>query len=304
MEIYKKHRPKYLKDIVGQNTTVVLLEVLLKNGFPQSIMLCGNSGCGKTTIARILKSELGCSDRDFTEINAADSRGIDTIRDIKATMGLCPVEGKRKIWLIDEAHKLTGDAQTALLKTLEDTPRHCNFMLATTHPDKLLPTIRTRCTEIRVVPISQDHMGSLLLKVCKKEKKEISQEVVSRIIEVSEGSARKALVVLESIIGLESEEEQLKVILSSEGKRQSIELCRVLLNPRSQWKEVTKILENLEEEPEQLRWMVLGYCASVLLKGGKMADRAYAIINSFESNFFDSKKAGLVAACYRVMANG
>src|SRR6185369_12680477 len=90
-----------------------------------------------------------CHNHDFHELNCAEVRGIDTIRGIQTQMGFAPLR-KSRCWLIDEAHKLTGDAQNALLKTLEDTPEHVYFILATTDPEKLIATVRNRCTEIRL----------------------------------------------------------------------------------------------------------------------------------------------------------
>ena len=133
MELYKKHRPSYLEDVFGQPEAVkVLGSMIEKDDLPHSILFTGPSGVGKTTLARILKEELECHANDFKEINCADFRGIDTIRDIRNNMNRQSLMGGPLIWLIDEAHKLTNDAQTAFLKMLEDTPKHVYFFLATT----------------------------------------------------------------------------------------------------------------------------------------------------------------------------
>src|SRR5688572_25883760 len=141
MELYKKFRPKTLKGVVGQEGAVSSLQSMIDKGrLPHTILFSGPSGCGKTTIARILKGILECSDLDFFEINCADFKGIDMVRDIRRYVGIPPLHGKSRVWLIDEAHQLTKDAQNAFLKLLEDTPKHAYFMLATTDPQKLLPT--------------------------------------------------------------------------------------------------------------------------------------------------------------------
>src|SRR5690606_3369465 len=107
---------------------------------PHAMLFTGPSGCGKTTLARILRVKLRCSDNDFQEINAADFRGIDSIRSMRQQVGAAPLGGDSRIWLIDEAHSMTADAQNAFLKLLEDTPRHVYFFLATTDPQKLKKT--------------------------------------------------------------------------------------------------------------------------------------------------------------------
>lgn len=301
-ELYRRYRPKLFKEVIGQPEAIEMLDKFLKsNTLPHALLLTGSSGCGKTSIARILKAKLKCGDNDFNEINAADFRGIDTVRDIRQRMGLAPIEGECRIWLIDEAHQVTSQAQAILLKLLEDTPSHVYFMLATTDPGKLLPTIKTRCTEIKVKSLSIKDMKALIESIAEKEKKVLEEEVVDRIIEVADGSARKALVLLGQVIKIEETDKQLDCILSSDSKRQAIEIARCLMNPRGNWGEMAKILKDIEEEPESLRYMILGYATSVLLGGGKLAGRAFQIINTFESNFYDSKKAGLVRACYEVM---
>lgn len=307
MELYKKYRPKKLKDLVGQPEAVkVLTDMVKKETIPHALLLTGPSGCGKTTVARILKSELDCSESDFTEVNAADFRGIDSIRDIRSRMNLAPMGGSCRIWLVDEAHKLTNDAQSVLLKMLEDTPQHVYFMLATTDPNKLIKTIHTRCTEIRVKPLSGRDIQGLVKTVADLESVDLGEEVLERIAETAEGSARKALVLLDSVIGLKTADEMIECIRSSSGKVQAIELARLLLQPRSSWPEVATVLKGIkDEDPESLRAMVLSYMTSVLLGGGKMSSKAFQIIQSFRDNFYDSKYSGLVAACYEViMAKG
>lgn len=303
-ELYKKWRPKNLDAIVGQSSAVAVLTQMIENDeIPHSILLTGPSGCGKTTIARILRKHLKCNTQDFAEVNIADIRGIDNVRDIRRRMSLRPLHGKTKIWLLDEVAKMSGDAQTALLKMLEDTPKHVYFMLATTDPHKLLKTIRTRCTEIALKPIGNDDLAHLLAEIILHEKnRKITDEVIGKIVESSDGSARKALVLLGSIIHMESEEAMMEAIEKSTQEAQAIQLCRMLLNPRSSWSEIAKLLKELEgEEPEGLRRMVLGYMRSVLLGGGNMAPRAGSIIGIFERNFFDSLNAGLALACWEAM---
>lgn len=296
MELYKKHRPRTLKQIIGNKSTVATLENMLKRKtLPHTILFHGPSGCGKTTLARILKNELNCNDMDFKELNCSDFRGIDTIRDITKTMNLAPVGGGCRIWLLDEVHKMTGDAQNASLKILEDTPEHVYFFLCTTDPQKLIKTIRTRCCEIPVEQLSDSDIKKLIIRTCKREKKKLKKSIVEDLIDASDGSARKCLVLIDKIIDL-SEEEQEESITYQDEKRQGIELCRALIQGKS-WSTITKILNNIEDDPEQLRWIVMGYASAVILK--KVNHQAYHVLTCFEKPFYDSKKNGLVRACYQ-----
>lgn len=301
-ELYKRYRPKTFKEVVGQDSAIRMLQGFLKkNDVPHAILLAGSSGSGKTTIARILKTKLGCGPSDFHELNCADFRGVEVIRDIRQRMGLAPISGECRVWLLDEAAAMTRDAQSAVLKMLEDTPKHVYFMLATTDPHKLMKTIITRCTEIKTRPLEPNEMTSVIANILDKEGKEVSEEVVERIVDVADGSARKALVILNQVLEIEDEEEQLNAVVRADSRRQAIELARLLVNPRSKWGDVAKVLKALEDEPESVRHPVLGYACSVLQGGGKLASRAYLIIESFSEPFYDTKRAGLAAACYRII---
>jgi DNA polymerase III gamma/tau subunit len=301
MSLYSKHRPKRLVDIVGNTTTVALIQSFLQNGtLPHAILMSGPAGTGKTSTARILKTKLHCSDMDFSEINAADFRGIDTVREIREGMSLSPIAGDSKVYLIDESSRMSGDAQNALLKMLEDTPSHVYFILATTEPEKLIKTIRTRCTEFAMKPLSGKDMLALLDRTVKAEDKTLPDEVLEFIMEQSDGSARMALVLLEQALTLPDEDVLEKLTAFKTANTQGIDLCRALLNVQGTWNSIATILSNLEVEPETVRRIVLGYCASVILKApGVKAEQASEIINYFEEPFWNGGKPALINACFR-----
>ena len=303
-ELYKKHRPRSLKKIIGQDSAVnVLSEMIEENRIPHTILFTGPSGVGKTTIARILKKELNCGKYDFNEMNCADLRGIDDVRRIRDRINQAPLNGDCRIWLVDECHKMTKDAQNAFLKMLEDTPEHVYFFLATTDPQKIIKTIKTRCTPINLKPISESDLTKLLKRTIKDENKKIPENVIQKIVENSEGSARQAMVFLNQIIGLKKKREMLEVIIAPSTEVQAIEIARALFNTKTNWSAMAKILtDSAKEEPEQIRWMVLGYAKAVLLKAsGKKAVQAHRVIESFRDHFYDCKHAGLVAACYEII---
>lgn len=302
-ELYKKYRPTSMETVVGQSHAVSTLESMLaKKNIPHALLFSGPSGCGKTTFARILKTKLGCRNSDFIEMNCADVRGIDNVRDIASRMSLAAL-GKCRIYLLDEFHQTTKDAQTAFLKILEDTPSHVYFFIATTDPNKLLNTILTRCTEIRLKPVESADMTTLIQRVLKEEKQKLSEIVISSIVEAADGSPRKALVTLEQVLTQKAEEDQLNVILAADSRRQGIELARALVSLKTKWSDVAGLLKQLEGEPESIRHLVLSYAKSVMLnqREGPMLTRCYNIMRAFCGNFFDSKMPGLVTACFEVL---
>jgi len=302
MELYKKYRPKSFKDLHGQNTQS-LEKLIKKNQTPQAILLSGPSGCGKTTIGRILKNKLKCSKYNFTEMNAAEETGIDCVRRVQSNvLRAGSINGGVRIWLIDECHKLTNSAQSALLKMLEDTPEDVYFILATTDPQKVLATIKTRCTHLVVKSLQTKDLTNLLSDVCDKEDIKIKESVLEKIIEYSDGSARKALVYLNGVMPLDSEKEMLNSIISEETETKGIDIARALLK-NTNWKTMASILkEAKKEEPETIRRIVLGYSSTVLLGGpNKMSSKAFIILDSFQETFFYTGFAGLVHACYEIL---
>lgn len=300
-ELYKKHRPTTLDGVYGLGRQVENLRKLLANGFPHATLFTGPSGCGKTSLARILRRELKCSKQDYYEINIAQSRGIDTVREITENMHKAPWSGPCRVWYLDEVHAITGAGQEALLKILEDTPSHVYFLLATTEPQKLRRTVVTRCTEVRVDPLGTEDMCRLLTDVTTKEGKELLDAVMHKIVEVSEGSARQALKLLNQVIDLEDEDEQLSTVESSSGQAKGYSVAQILVDPKKgSWKEVVaafKLIEN--DEIESARQGILGYAGKGLQDGWANAKRCLALIDLFSFTFFDSGRWGFLATCHK-----
>ena len=304
MSLYLKYRPATLDEIRGNAEVIESLEGMLsdKPTCPHVFLIHGPTGCGKTTLGRIIAKRLDCKGNDFRDVDSADFRGIDTIREIRKNSQFKPLEGACRVWLIDECHKLTNDAQNALLKILEDTPRHVYFVLCTTEPIKLIPTIRGRCSQFAVKPLNERQMFGLLRSVVKAEGESIPKVVYEQITQDSFGLPRNALQILDQVLRVEPEKRLEVVRHSAEQQSQSIELCRALLRKETSWKFVQNILNGLkEQEPESIRRHVLGYAQAVLLKSDN--ERAGLVLEEFVDNFWNSGFPGLVYACYSVIKN-
>lgn len=303
-ELYKVHRPKLLKQLVGQPEAVKVVKAWTDTDkIPHAILITGPSGCGKTTIGRILKDKLACVDADFTEINVANCNGVDDIRAIARHMGLAPIGGKARVWLLDECHQLTSAAQNALLKMLEDAPKTTYFILATTDPAKLLPTVISRCSQVKVKPLNLKDSMELMRGILAKEKKTVGDDVLEKIFDVAEGAPRRMLVLLDTVLDIATDEERMEAIEKGDIRQAGIALAKALFKYGTSWSDVAAILKTLQDEPETARRIVLGYANACLL-GQKsktpFADRAFFIIDAFSKNFFDTGRAGLTAACYEV----
>jgi len=201
--------------------------------------------------------------------------------------------------LVHNCHKLTVDAMPALLKILEDPPGHVYFVLCTTEPGKLIKEIRGRCLEYQTQLLSDVQMKRLLRRVVKKEQGELSEDVYEQVIRDSLGAPRNALQILDQVISLPKDKQLAMAKRTAETQSKVIELCRALMSPHAKWSEVSEILSGLgDENIEQMRWAVLGYSKTALLRG---VPKAANIIDQFSEPFFNSGMPGFILACYYVV---
>lgn len=299
MELYRLHRPTNFKDVLGCKSTVTALENMVKTGtVPHVILLHGPSGCGKTSIARILKDELDCHDLDFREMNSANYRGIDSIRDIQRNMNLAPQGGPVRVWLLDEVHMLSKDASNAALKMWEDMPPHVYFFLCTTDPDKLLPAVRSRCCNMPVKLLNSQELASVATRVLKKEKITFPDDTLQACIDAAEGSARVLLVMLDKLRNVPHAQHAEAIEEAKAVENEAIDLCKALIDKKP-WPFVSNILKNLKGEPESIRHAVMGFARWKLLKDGSY--QAYIVLDCFKNNFYDTKHNGLALACFEAI---
>ncbi len=204
--LYRKYRPQKFKEVVGQDHVVNVLENSLKlERISHAYLFAGSRGTGKTSVARILAREIGTSDNDLYEIDAASNRGIDDIRELREGVNVLPFESKYKVYLIDEVHMLTKEAFNALLKTLEEPPAHVVFILATTEMDKLPETIISRCQVFQFKKPTQKMLRDIVMSLAKKEGYTISNESAELIALLGDGSFRDTEGMLQKVLSSSKE---------------------------------------------------------------------------------------------------
>jgi DNA polymerase III gamma/tau subunit len=256
----------------------------------------------KVRVDRIEVYERGCNESSFLGVigDKEKNRGFVEFYDLQ-------IEGHPSYFAngltVHNCASLTKDAQNAFLKMLEDTPSHVYFFLATTDPQKLLKTIRTRATELKVKPLNSDDAEALVLDVAEKEgRKDLPEELVEKIIDLAQGSPRKLLVLLDQVIQEKDADRAMDSLSAGVAEKDAIELARMLLTGGT-WNQVAKFLkgfEGLDDQAESIRWLVLSYMSTVALNSPKQAERVCSIMESFRDNWYDCKKAGLIMACREV----
>lgn len=302
MNLYLKYRPTEFDQIVGNAEVVESITNMMEKDPPHSILLTGPTGCGKTTIGRIIVGKLGCKGVDFTEVDSADFRGIETVRNIRKLTRYSPVEGDARVFLIDECHKMTNDAQNALLKILEDTPAHVYFILCTTDPQKLLKTVKGRCITFDLNILSDTQMKILVKRVVKAEEESIEPEVYRQIISGAKGHPRNALQILDQVLAVDPENRLETAKRAEVLESVSVDLCKALIKGAG-WKEIAGTVKGLkDQDSESIRRHVLAYTAAVALNG-KDPERMGLILEAFSEPYYNTNFSGLVLSCLSVVYN-
>lgn len=316
-DLYHKYRPQKFGEVAGHKEIIKSIKKAVMAKSPsRAFLLIGDSGTGKTTTARIMALSLNCNNRskdgepcgackpcsniqagrcpDLIEVNAADHRGIGDIRQLCATMPLMPVYAKNKIYILDEAHQLTNDAQSSLLKELEEAPSHVFIILCSTHPKKILPTVKNRCQRFKFGSLGRKEMRSLIEEVATYEGEDFSPKVYDALSDAAGGSPRNALVLLQQVIQLGSKDLSavLRLLDNEEQEEPNVFKICFALGGSSSWANLARLFNEAKHVGSaSIGMMIAGYYRNQLLKaaGRPQADRYAAILELFSEPLPEGK---------------
>jgi len=301
LPLARKYRPKDFSELFGNKEEVKSLEKTVEQKKVTTFLLYGERGCGKTTCAKIMAEKLGAGAMGISELNISNTTGVDAARQIIEESGYMARDMGSKVVILNEVQMASKNWMNAMLEILEQPPSNTYFILCTTNPEKLIKPVKSRCSQFKFSPLSPVVSQQLIKSILTKEDQELSKEVIRNIAKKTEGIPREIITLLEKVLSVEEEEQQLRILQDYQGVSETEDirnLCKALLKG-STWKTVSGILKSIKEEPESVRYAVLGYMNVVLLNSGKK--EAAEIIAGFSESFIQSGRAGLTLACFEIV---
>lgn len=299
-----KYRPQSFDEVIGQAAVVRSLQQIVKKKDARVFLFIGPSGCGKTTLSRIVARAYGCEDNDSSilDVDAASKTGVDDMRNVQEVLRYRPfgATGKRAI-IIDECHRLSGNAFDSLLKSVEEPPPHVVWFFCTTNPAKIPKTIKTRAATFELKPVGDKDLLGLLDFICNEEKFSIPDDVADILVREAKGSPRQLLSNI--VVGRTAKDkreagELLKTAIESDA---TLELCQWVVQGGS-WSKGMGILKRLEgESPEGLRILIANYLAACA-KNAKDEKNAVSFIAKLDP--FMTSYAGTEGLAPLIMSMG
>jgi DNA polymerase III gamma/tau subunit len=285
-----KYRPETFEQVAGHVEQVKALKGAITKKRARTFLFTGPSGTGKTTLARIAASTVGCQPHDILEIDAATHTGIDDMREVTSAIDYRPVgDSKLKAVIVDEVHALSKAATQSLLKALEDPPAWGYWFLCTTEAARVLPTLRTRCFRVDLKPLSDGVLIKLLDRVAVKEKLICNDNVINVCVDAADGSARQALTNLALCAEVRTGKKAAELLRSATDNADAAMLARALMF--GNWKQAQDVLNKLGAlNPESVRYVVRAYVSKVVRSAKKegVAGRGIEVLDAFSEPFYDN----------------
>ena len=263
--LYRKYRPETFENVVGQKHIIkTLLNAIENNKVAHAYIFSGPRGTGKTTTAKLLAKALNCdckdkpcnecdncraildgSHPDIIEIDAASNNGVDEVRELIEKVKYAPIQGKFKVYIIDEVHMMTSGAFNALLKTLEEPPEHVVFILATTDVHKVIPTVLSRCQRFDFSKINFEDIKQRVVEILNLEHITFEEGVPSLVAELADGGMRDALSILDQVVSYAGDDIKLQHIYDIYGMMSNSDMVEYLtLLAENKTKDVLEMIEN------------------------------------------------------------
>ncbi|WP_408955287.1 DNA polymerase III subunit gamma/tau [Natroniella sp. ANB-PHB2] len=317
VSLYRKWRPNTFSDIAGQKNVVKTLKNAIQlDRIAHAYLFCGPRGTGKTSTAKILTKALNCQDGptvspcnqcesclnitennpvDMIEIDAASNRGIDKIREIREKIRSSPLKGNYKVYIIDEVHMLTTEAFNALLKTLEEPPSYVIFILATTEPHKLLPTILSRCQRFDFSRLSIGDIKDRLGYICEQEGIKAGSQVLSLIARNADGGMRDAISILDQAISYSGDEittSDLEAVLGLVSNQALFKLTEIIFE--AQMEEALSLVNQIVNQGKDIKRfvndLIYHFRNLLLVKECKSNERLLDITTDKNSKLIEQSK--------------
>lgn len=297
--INTKYRPNTWDEIIGQDAAVSSLSNAIAKKLGTAYLLTGPSGTGKTTLARIAATQLGCSPGELLDFDAATKTGIEDIREVIDTLMYRPLgAGAIKAVIIDEVHALSKNAVTALLKSLEDPPSWVYWFLCTSEANKIPVAIKRRCLAYQLKEVRTNDLIDLLDSTA--EGKTVKPDIVELCALEAKGSPGQALANLAVCLTAKNKSEAAELLHSASEAPAAFQLAQALMKGAN-WNALRALLIDLKEtNPESVRHVVRAYMTTVILgaKSNRDAESAFAVLEAFSQPFNSSDGISpLVLAC-------
>ena len=273
LALYRKYRPQNFEDVVGQDKIIkVINNAILNEKISHAYLFSGPRGTGKTTTAKIIAKMVNCqnltvdgpcnkcencinflSNNDIVEIDAASNNGVDEIRELRDKVNLVPSNSRYKVYIIDEVHMLTTSAFNALLKTLEEPPRHVIFILATTEPYKIPLTVASRCQKFQFNKIDDDSIVKKLKQISNNEEIDITEEAMYEISRLADGGLRDAINLLDQLTAYKTEKITIEDVYKVNGSVSYRDLYGLLISIKNNDKKnIIQIIENIDNDGKNI----------------------------------------------------